>query len=300
MKHRLTRRLTWAGRLLALALLAAPALAQAQAGNPRLASLAIELWPEYDRAGAVLVILKAELAPEVRLPAQVQLRLPASSGGPAAVAYSSAADGNLLNLKYERSATGDAIALKIELPGRFLHIEFYDPVATVLPARSYRYVSPGDFAADRVTLVVQEPATSSSLEAEPKLEPGSTGRDGLRYHAAELGEREAGKALPVTVRYTKLDLRPSAEIMKLATNLAPASAPAPVARTPAPAGAPFPVLVIVLLVIAVLAIAGSVTFLWWKRRAPGTPALPHGACTRCGAARRPEDRFCAKCGAKLA
>jgi hypothetical protein len=77
-------------RLLVAALALAPALAAAQA-NPRFASLSVEIWPEYDRAGAVLVILKAELAPEVKLPAQLQLRLPASSGGPTAVAFASAA-----------------------------------------------------------------------------------------------------------------------------------------------------------------------------------------------------------------
>ena len=301
MTNRLMQLLAGTFRLLALALALAPAGAPAQTGNPRLANLAIELWPEYDRAGAVLVILKAELAPEVKLPAPVQLRLPASSGGPAAVAFSSAADGNLLNLKHERSVAGEAIVVKFELPERFLHVEFYDPVATVLPARSYKYAWPGNFAAGRVSVVVQEPATSSNLEVEPKLDLISTGRDGLRYHAAELGAREDGKPLAVSVRYTKLDLRPSAEIMKPKAGEAKAAAasPAPAAPATAPAGAPFPVSALVLLAVALLAIGGLLMFLWWRGRAPKTQALPQGACTRCGTPRQLGDRFCARCGAKL-
>lgn len=291
---------TGARRLLVLALALAPALAAAQA-NPRFASLGIEIWPEYDRAGAVLVILKAELAPEVKLPAQVQLRLPASSGGPSAVAFASAPGGSLLNLQHERSDAGDAIALKMELPERFLHIEFYDPVATTLPARSYRYTWPGDGAVERLRVVVQEPAASGALQVEPKLELASTGRDGLRYSAADLGAREAGKPLPVVVRYTKTDLRPTAEIMKLASAPPAAAAPAAAPAAPAtPAGAPFPVSVLVLLAVALLAIGATLLFVWWRRRSPAAASLPHGACTKCGAARRPGDRFCGKCGAKLA
>ena len=301
MTELLTQRRIRVGRaqragLLLLALVLAPALALAQ-GNPRLANLGIEIWPEYDRAGAVLVILKGELAPDVKLPAQAQLRIPAASGGPSAMAFSNAPDGNLLNLRHEASTAGDAITLKFELPERFLHVEFYAPIATALPARSFTYTWPGDFAVDRVRAVVQEPATSSNLQMEPNLELASTGRDGLRYKAGDLGARAAGKPLPVTVRYTKLEMRPTAEIMKLAPTQAPAAAPAAPA---APVGAPFPASVLVLLAVALLAIGGLLMFVWWRRRAPATQTLPHGACTKCGAPRRPEDRFCGKCGAKLA
>ena len=141
--------------LLALALLVLPTLALAQAGgapkgNPRLASLNIEIWPEYDRPAA-LVILRAALADGVKLPATVTLRLPAASGGPGAVAYSTTADGNLLNLKHESAKTGEYITVKFVTPERFFHVEFYEPIATTDPARSFRYVWPGDMAVDRVS-----------------------------------------------------------------------------------------------------------------------------------------------------
>ena len=43
--------------------------------SPSLESLAIDLWPEYDKPG-VLVIYKAVLSPEVTLPAEITLRIP--------------------------------------------------------------------------------------------------------------------------------------------------------------------------------------------------------------------------------
>lgn len=287
--------------MLALAMLLLPAFALAQTGgaakgNPRLASLSIEIWPEYDRPAA-LVILKGALAEGVKLPAAVALRLPVASGGPAAVAFSATPDGNLLNLKHERASAGEFVTIKFEVPGRFFHIEFYEPIATTLPARSYRYAWPGDLAAERVTVVVQEPAAANAISVEPNLELASTGQEGLRYRAAELGALEAGKPLPIVVRYTKLDMRPSAEIMKPKAGEAPAAA---ASTAPAVAGAPFPGWVLGLLAVALLAVGASLLFFWWRRRAARPATLPHGACTQCGAPRVPGNRFCGDCGAKLA
>ena len=69
-------------------------------GSERLANLEIEIWPEYDRQAA-LVFLKGEIAPKGN--PSISLRIPASSGGPVAVAHSATVGGNLLNLPYERS-----------------------------------------------------------------------------------------------------------------------------------------------------------------------------------------------------
>lgn len=126
-----------AALLLALAFVLLPAPGLAQGGgvpkaNPRLASLNIEIWPEYDRPAA-LVILRAALAESVKLPATVTLKLPAASGGPSAVAHSTAADGNLLSLNYDRAKAGEFITVKFETPSRFFHVEFYEPIPTPMP-----------------------------------------------------------------------------------------------------------------------------------------------------------------------
>lgn len=299
--------------MLALALLLLPTQALAQAGgapkgNPRLASLNIEVWPEYDRPAA-LVILRGALAEDVKLPATVTLRVPAASGGAAAVAYSATAGGNLLNLQHERASAGEFITLKFEVPQRFFHVEFYEPIKTADPARSFRYVWPGDLAAERVTVVVQEPASASAISVEPNLEGVSTGQDGLRYRAAELGALEAGKPLPIVVRYTKDDLRPSAQILKPNTGdlalaaASPKSAPAPVPPVPpaTTASGGLPDWVFPLAGFALLSVLGGVIILWQWRRHSSPSAAPAGhACAKCGAELAPGNRFCANCGAKVA
>jgi hypothetical protein len=171
-----------------------------------------------------------------------------------------------------------------------------------LSARSYAYSWPGDLAAERVMVVVQEPAEASAISVEPNLDIFTTGREGLRYRAAELGALEAGKPLPILVRYTKLDARPSAEIMKLT----PGEAPAPAASAaPAVSGARSPGGVRALRAGAWVAIGAAPLFFWWFwwRRAPARPVrpapLPHGACTQCGTPQARGNRFCGNCGTKL-
>lgn len=274
------------------ALTAVPSSRGAPKGNPRLASLQIEIWPEFDRPAA-LVILKGELAADVALPAAVSLRITASSGGPVAVAYATAEKTGLLNLKYERMDAGDFITLRFEVPERVFHVEFYDPLNTSTPDRSYAYAWSGDLAADRLSVILQEPAAATNISVQPGLEGTATGQEGLRYRSAELGAFEAGKQLPIRIRYTKTDSRTSAEILKLK---APQTSPSPAASS-----GQEPVWPLVVIAAAALLAGGGAAFLWWRRAAKASGAQPGGAifCTKCGNRLGSGDRFCSKCGAQV-
>jgi len=294
--------------LFLLALLLLPVLAVAQVpaakGATRLASLSIEIWPEFDRPAA-LVILRGVVAEGVKLPAPVALRLPVAAGGAAAVAYSASADGNLLNLKNEQVVSGDAVTVKFDAPERFFHIEFYVPMPTTDPARSFRYVWPADVAVDRVSVVVQEPAAALGLITEPNLEQTSTGAEGLNYRIGELGALPAGKPVPITIRYTKSDARPSVEIkgLKTAQAAAPAgsAAPAPSAAPAAPV-AELPAWAIPVGGFAAFGIVVALLVLWlWRRQSAAPVAAPAaGFCKKCGAPLTADSLFCAKCGTKVA
>jgi len=283
-------------RTLILALLLVPGPAPAADSGalktaPRLESLQIEIWPEYDRPSA-LVILKGELAGDIALPAALALRIPASSGGPAAVAYAAAKTGPLLNLPYDRSAAAGFILLRFAVPGRFFHVEFYDPLATALPERIYKYLWPGDLPVGALQVVLQEPAAASGISVQPDLADASIGTDGLRYRAARLGPAPQGKALPIEIRYAKSDPRTSVEILKAA---APLSSPAPI--TSSEEREAFR-LFMATAALALLAVgAGLVYFLWWRPRSrPQVAAAGGNFCAKCGHALAAGDRFCSKCG----
>jgi len=282
---------------------AAPSARDVAKRNPRLASLQIEIWPEYDRL-AVLVILKGEIAANVPLPAAVSVRIAASSGGPTAVAYSAASGGNLANLKYDRKDAGDFITLKFDTPERFFHIEFYDPLVTSAPARSYTYVWTGDMAADRLSVVLQEPAGAIDVSVLPPLGASAVGQDGLRYRSAELGAFQAGKRLEVKVRYTKTDPRTSVEIVKPKS---PDASQLPTAQlktgpfdNPGPSKAELAIWLVGS--VAALGLGVWAAMMWWYGRKGLPESPPSGArfCRKCGAPSTRGDRFCSKCGAKLA
>lgn len=283
----------------AFALLAfLPALAFAQA-SPRAASLTIEIWPEYDRPDA-LVILRGVLAEDVKLPAAMSLRIPAASDGPAAVAYATSADGNLLNLQHEREKTGDFVTLKFQLPERFFHVEFYEPMTSADGARTFRYTWPGDFAVGRATLTVQEPAAAQAIVTQPELKEMSTGAGGLGYRSGDLGALAAGKAVPISVKYTKSDARPSVDIrgLRTAQPASPGAAPPGAAPAVATTGTTsLPSWVLPMAAFGALGVLAAllVFFLWRRQGAPGSTAY----CTKCGAPLPAGSKFCGKCGAKV-
>ncbi len=267
---------------LAAVVLAALAGSAFAVGNPRLSSLQIEIWPEYDRP-QTLVIIKGELAADAKLPAAVSLRIPASAGVPAAVAYTDAL-GNLLNLSYERQDAGPFLMLRLTTPQRSFHVEFYEPLRSNAAEREYRYEWPGDFAVDRLGVLVKEPAAASNVSVSPELGIAGASPDGVKYRAADFGALKAGERLPIAVRYTKTDPRSTSEILGSA-------APAVQRETKR-----WPWLLAIGAALLVLAV--SVALLWRqrKRRAPAAAGV---ACPKCGRPAAPGDRFCGGCGKAL-
>ncbi|MBI2913141.1 MAG: zinc ribbon domain-containing protein [Chloroflexi bacterium] len=296
-----------AALLLGVSLLAllAVALARPPAGraqeNPRLAGLQIEVWPEFDRPAA-LVILRGELAADVTLPAAVSLRIPAASGGPLAVATADTPDGELFNLTYQRADAPDFVTLKFSLERRVFHVELYDPLRTEEPQRSYTYTWPGDFAVAELTARVQEPAGATGFSVEPDLGPGArSAADGLVYRRASLGALEAGQTLAITLGYLKTDPRNSVEILGLAEP----------DETVAPGSGDDVSVWLLPLAASAGAVAGAALVAVWYRRgkllparaggrgAGGRPADGQRFCAKCGAAIDPGDHFCRSCGAEV-
>lgn len=291
---------------LALALLAATAPALAQ--ETPLESLEVSLWPEYDRP-SMLVLYRVTLAPEIALPATVQLRIPAAAGEPSAVAVQQSS-GTLVNAPYERHVEGGWSRIVITTTEPRLQVEYYDPSLLRDGARrSYTYTWPGDHAVRSFVVEVQEPVDTTDLRTVPPSSPGAPGPEGLTHHFLTLPPAARGRETVVQIDYVRdgdalsIDSLPPQQRLpgEILGNPVPRGAGAGVGGDPrwrALGGG---------LLAASLAALAAYWLLFRReggRRAESGPGKRAGGrkgpgrfCTRCGAAALNEaDRFCHACG----
>lgn len=270
--------------------------------SPRLTFLDIAVWPEFDSREAALVILRGKLADGVPLPATVALHIPASSGGPFAVASAASEDDDLINVDYEVSDAEDSILITMATPNPLFQVEFYDPMLIDGENRSFTYVWPGDLAVDELTLAVQEPTGATALAVEPELGDRAPGPGEFTYRTAQIGAFESGETLTMNVSYVKTDPRTTLEILRAEEGDSDGGVPS---------------WTILAAAIAALAVVVAAAAYWrWQRRPAASPARPaphkrgkgradaapgedtaaQAFCTQCGAELRPGDDFCPKCG----
>lgn len=300
---RLTRPLVTA---LLLGLLVVPFPVQAQT---TLTSLAIELWPEFDRPN-VLVLITGELAPATPLPATLTLQIPAE---PFAVAER-APDGSLLNAEYVTANVGNEVAVTLTLQQPTFRLEYYDATLNLSgDARQYNFQWLAPVAANTASIRVQTPAQASGMQVLPNFSGAAVGEYGLNYYSAQLGAISVGQALTAQVSYSKSGSTLTVDEINVAQ---PQAAPAAVV---APTATPDYTLWIVggVILVSVGLIVGAV---WFSRHPSSTIRMPakhqrsrkpapsvskvHSAngataqrfCTQCGQALTPADRFCRHCG----
>jgi len=303
---------------------------------PRLATLTIDVWPEYDRPSTVLVIYRGELAADVALPAPIKIRIPASAGGPFAVASpapgaETTAVKQWLDLTAARQITatrsGEWIEVAFTPPSRLFLLEFYDTLDTTKPERSYSIIWPGDLAIEAMAVNVREPVGARDMVTNPPLSPGVLDEEGLIAHQSALPGPAAGQPFTLTLSYNRQETRTSAELLQLIT-------PAPT-RPPTFSGLTLQAwwpLVAVLVIVLVLVAGGA---LWLTRPRPKSfrpyepPTLRHlrgrrsarprpvrrppprpiiealsedaeaSFCTQCGKPLQPDDIFCSRCGTRV-
>jgi hypothetical protein len=309
----LARRWLAAGALMASVLgLSAiwPAVAQTPDNTIRNATL--QLWPEYDDPG-LLVIFSGEFTDTVSFPQAFAFPLPGSARG--IQATEKQADGRLINQSWE-IVNGN---LTYTLPGPGFHIEYYVDRPPSGDQREINYSFEVPYKIDSLDVRVQQPARASDFSLTPPPESASVGDDGLTYSALRRTNLKPGDKLDLVLSYKKTDQAPSRP--SSAAVATPSSSQVPVqpgmsASAGQRVGSWLP-----WLLIAVALVALVVAAVYWfsqvrtpSTRAPGAagarstqPGRPVSApqasdkdtafCTQCGQRFRPEDRFCANCGA---
>jgi len=295
------------GLLVLLAALRPWLPADAQGPAITVQSASLRLWPEYDDPG-LLVIYAGALADTVALPTQVAFPLPDGARGIQATVQDSS--GSLLNQPWE-IVDG---TLTYTLTQASFHIEYYLDRPPSGDQRELSYTFQTNYAVAGVEISIQQPARATGFSVTPQPEGSSVGGDGLTYFRISRANLTPGDSIPLTIRYTKTD-----QGFSIAPVSTESSQPAaqPGAAASAQSAAPNRWLPWLLIGFGLVTLAGLGTYWYLSQRRSVEPVRdaksgrvrPAGPvaramqganpafCTQCGRQFRPDDRFCAHCGA---
>jgi len=295
--------------LVALALLALISPAASRAENPvtALPSLRVQIWPDYDRP-AVLVMMTGTLGSQEPLPAFVNL--PLLPGAQLNAVARADADGKLFD---DIVYTTDAGKISLSTPNPTFRVEFYVPYRVEGGERRFTFDWLADVSVEALSMIVQQPASATSLVTLPAATTVGKGEDGMTYHVLPTRAVPAGEALAVQVSYAATTTALSA---KPRPTSAPAAAPGPppaqppVVRSPATPAAAEDASLDWGLFVVILATAGMSIGITWqlarKRFVSGSGGESQNAeppserhCPGCGRPCATRDRFCNDCGREL-
>lgn len=274
------------------------------------ASLAVDLWPEFDKP-SMLVMYLITISPQVKLPAEIRLRIPASAGAPNAVANCQP-DGSCFNAPYDQQPAGEWSVLTFQATSPDLRVEYYDPQLTKNGARrEYQFAWPGDYAVDNLLIRVQQPVGAENMLVKPGTFSITAAEDGFTYHRLDAGPVPAGQSVEVVISYDKTtdDLSNSSMPVEPSEPLGSETA----GRTSLASTLP-----IALGLVGLALIIGGGVWYWRsgrqkpqttrsrrvRRRASATidsggAAEGNVYCHQCGKRAAPGDRFCRACGTQL-
>ena len=189
-----------------------------------LSGLRIDLWPDYDRPG-VLVIYRATIAPEVSLPIRLVFRIPAAAGLPNAVAERPA-DGQLITLPYERTVEGNKALIDLTASRPIVQLEYYDPAITRDGARrSFAFTWLGDFEVRDFSVSLQQPHLAQNFTTVPEATSATASVDGMMYQTLSRAGVKVGETVEVQAAYEKASDQLSVE------TITPVVAPTPTPAT---------------------------------------------------------------------
>ena len=266
-------------------------------------TLAIEIWPDYDRA-SVLVMLTGTLAGDTLLPASVSLSLP-EAARINAVARIDPKDGKMKDDIIPR--TDPPGTLTFNTPDLRFRVEYYLPYTVNESQRSFDFNWLAAVSVNNFQPRVQRPSSAGTFSTKPAAVNVIRGDDGFEYHTFPSQSVPAGKSFSLGVVYTMTSAQLSA-----------ARLPPPDIGTQSPAVPAVPVApgtgsgfswALVALIAGGLLIFGALIWQLASRRPaadisePVDPGVKKQSrakfCRDCGEVIDKGDRFCRGCGSKV-
>jgi hypothetical protein len=312
--------------LLLLLILGQAANVQAQTTATTIESLAVDIWPDYDRP-SVLVLLTGILPADAALPATVTLPLP-EDADLTAVARIGADDNLFADITFNESVPGE---VTLTTPDPRFRIEYYMPYDLAGEERTFTFEWQADLTVTQLLVSIQQPVATAEMTTDPAVFSVTPRQDGFQYHNFSPQEIAAGERLSLDVSYSRSVSQLSAELLQPETTAETTTSNQPSETAPG-TSLNWPMILLASGGVAVLAVGAWMMFGERIRSArqngertpiarKASPAKPRPTpapapkvemetsepqtptfaqfCHQCGQKSDPNDRFCRSCGTRL-
>jgi len=189
--------------LLALTIIFAALIAGGAAAQdaPRIESIEVALWPEYDQP-AMLGLYLVRLEADADTPATVSLPLPEGVSEPHVVA-AWFPDGRLDdNVEWLVDSQGGQRVVTVTVETSGVWLEFYAPIEMQDSLRFFTFQWPGGVSAGKFNFEVMHPVGASDVRVDPDGQT-SEDQDGLTYTRLDLGRIGMDEMPDIELSYSK-------------------------------------------------------------------------------------------------
>jgi len=292
--------------LVLLVLLVPISTGLAQEPSPALDSMLIDVWPDYDRPSA-LILISATLPDDTPLPATVTIPMP-EGADLLVVARIDAADG-VMKDDIAYSETDGAVTLTT--PELEFRVEYYIPYEANGLDRSFDFTWTAPFDVTQAAFKLQRPTAAATFTFGPATATAFQ-NDGLTYYQTEPQAVLAGQPFSITLNYTLSADRLSIEDLR--NNITDAQTTFTEEAAPVVdegSGANWPLIAVG---VGGLLVIGALGYQLATNRGGSRPSKPRPTraarpsaspsrgnkfCHNCGESVGGSDKFCASCGAAV-
>lgn len=167
-----------------------------------IASIQIEIWPEFDRP-EVLVIYHIQLTDETPLPAQINIKIPAQSEV-VAVAVEDPSLGLIL-ADYSQTRGEEWEGLSILATTPVIQIEYYENLMKEGSLRRIEFKWIADISVPEFSVIFQNPVGATNVTLVPESINTEIGKYNLLYHVSETLSLIPGEVFNLSATYEKND-----------------------------------------------------------------------------------------------
>ncbi len=167
--------------------------------------LELDLRPHFDQPD-VLVIYHMVLSMDEKLPATVEIRIPAAVARPSSVQAVDPLDGGLNSLQYSTRQEGEWVIVTFVATTREINFEYHDPALLRNGNQlNYQFNWLGDYSIENLSVYIEQPVDATNMIITPSLGLPKTDQQGITFYYSQIGKITPGTQFSIGIQYNKED-----------------------------------------------------------------------------------------------